>query len=200
MALAKICPTCGFGNLPTSPFCSQCGVSLVAIAPSDSVELAAVRPDERQGEDTAVCPDCKAENEAAADRCIYCDCELSLCGEELGTCVVELVWPWGKEFLTQPMRIGRDPPAPEGLIKAVSAHGYDNISRSHADLTLDSDPCVVSVMDLGSSNGTFVDGVRIPANKPIPLKNGAVVRFAANLSVGVKIHQGESLGVVSPSR
>jgi pSer/pThr/pTyr-binding forkhead associated (FHA) protein len=97
------------------------------------------------------------------------------------------------------MRIGRDPPAPESLIKAISARGYDNISRSHAELRLDSPAGGVTVVDLGSSNGTFVDGVRIPANKPIPLKNGAVVRFAASLSVSVKIHQRESSEVVGPS-
>jgi pSer/pThr/pTyr-binding forkhead associated (FHA) protein len=41
----------------------------------------------------------------------------------------------------------------------------------------------VSITDLGSSNGTFIDGVRIPSNQPIPIKNGVLVRFAANLSV-----------------
>ncbi len=40
-------------------------------------------------------------------------------------------------------------------------------------------------LNLGSSNGTFVDGVRIPPNKPIALKSGALVRFAANLSVTI---------------
>ena len=43
------------------------------------------------------------------------------------------------------------------------------------------------VIDFGSTNGTFVDGVRLPANKSTPLKSGAVVRFAANLSVTVII-------------
>ena len=198
MAFVKTCPTCGFGNLPTIPFCSQCGVSLVAITPSESVEPAVDRLAERQGEDKAACPDCKAENEAAADRCIYCDCALSPCGEELETSVVTLVWPWGKELLTQPMRIGRDPPAPESLIKAISAHGYDNISRSHAEFKPDSASGGVTVVDLGSSNGTFVDGVRIPANKPIHLKSGAAVRFAANLSVVVRIHLRESPEAVGP--
>jgi hypothetical protein len=199
MAFVKTCPTCGFGNLPTSPFCSQCGISLVAIAPSESVEPAVDRPAERQGEDKAVCPDCRAENEPTADRCIYCDCALSPCGEELETCVVELTWPWGKEFLTQSMRIGRHPPAPEYLIKAISAHGY-NISRSHAELRLEPATGGVTVVDIGSKNGTFVDGVKIPVNETVPLKSGAVVRFAASLSVGVKIHPQVSSEADGPSR
>jgi hypothetical protein len=200
MAFVKTCPTCGFGNIPTSPFCSQCGVSLVAIAPSECVEPAVDRPAERQREDKAVCPDCKAENESAADRCIYCDCALPPCDEQLKTCVVELTWPWGKEPLTQSLRIGRDPPAPEGLIKAISAHGYDNVSGCHAELRLDSASGGVTVVDLGSRNGTFVDGVKIPVNETVPLKSGAVVRFAANLSVGVKIHPRVSSEADDPSR
>jgi pSer/pThr/pTyr-binding forkhead associated (FHA) protein len=98
---------------------------------------------------------------------------------------VELTWPWGKERLTKPLRIGREPPAPERLIEAINAHGYDNISRSHAELLPDAVKGGVSVIDFGSANGTFVDGTRISSNKPTPLKSGAVVRFAANLAVSV---------------
>lgn len=90
-------------------------------------------------------------------------------------------------MLTQPMRVGRDSPAPEALIAAINAHGYDNISRSHADLIPGSPEGGATVVDLGSTNGTFVDGVRVLANKSTSLKNGAVVRFAANLSVTVLI-------------
>jgi hypothetical protein len=190
MALVKTCPTCGVENLPTSPFCSQCGVSLVAIAPSEAVEPTVDAVGVRQFAEKAVCPDCKAENDARADRCIYCDGLLSsYCNTREG-CTVELAWPWGKELLTQSLRIGREPPAPEGLIAAINAHGYDNISRSHAELRRVAPAGGALVVDLGSTNGTFVDGVRLPANKPTPLKSGTVVRFAANLSVTVTI--GES--------
>ena len=134
MALVKTCPTCGFGNRPTIPFCSQCGVSLVAVAPSDAIESAVGVVCERQSAEKSVCPDCMAENAAASDRCVYCDCTLLSCGETPATCKVELAWPWGKEFLTQPMRIGREPPAPEVLINTINSNGYDNISRSHAEL------------------------------------------------------------------
>ena len=188
MALVKTCPTCGIGNLPTSPFCTQCGVSLVAVALAEVIESTIGAVNGQQSAEKVVCPDCKAENDVDADRCVYCDCSLQSCAENPQACSVELTWPWGKELLTQPLRIGRDPPASEGLIKVISAHGYDNISRSHAELSPESPPGGVTVVDLGSSNGTFVDGVRIPANKPIPLKSGAVIRFAANLSVVVRIH------------
>ena len=109
-------------------------------------------------------------------------------GSRLESCYVELTWPWGKERLTKTLRIGRDSPSPETLIKAINTHGYDNISRSHAELSQDSATGIVSVIDLGSTNGTFVDGVRIPPDKPTVIKSGAAVRFAADLSVLVHIN------------
>lgn len=200
MALVKICPTCLASNAPTSPFCSGCGVSLVSVAPTDPAEIALPRA-ETMGKVAAkaVCPECGAENVRAEDRCVYCDCVLNGAGCDPCCPTVELTWPWGKQVLDGSMRIGRDPPAPEGLINAISAHGYDNISRSHAELRLDSAPAGVTVVDLGSSNGTFVDGVRIPANTPIPLKSGAIVRFAARLSLSITIHLQEPLDAVGPS-
>lgn len=186
MALVKTCPTCGFGNQPTSPFCSKCGVSLVAVAPGESIAAPGENPQQSYDERIA-CPDCGAEIDPSSERCVYCDCALPSRGKASNACAIELVWPWGHELLTQPMRIGRDSPAPEALIAAINAHGYDNISRSHADLIPGTPEGGATVMDLGSTNGTFVDGVKILANKPASLKNGAIVRFAANLSVTILI-------------
>lgn len=186
MTLVKTCPTCGFGNQPTSPFCSECGVSLVAVAPSESVATPDDNEQQPCGERIA-CPDCGAEIDSSSERCVYCDCALPILGDASSAYAIELVWPWGRELLTQPLRIGRDPPAPEALIAAITAHGYDNISRSHADLNPGTPEGGATVVDLGSTNGTFVDGVRILANKDTILKNGAVVRFAANLSVTILI-------------
>lgn len=188
MAIVKTCPTCGTANAPTRPFCTGCGVSLVSVAPSDTEK--ASPPRDLAGAEykaDAVCPDCQAENPRGSDRCVYCDCPLTSVNGGAACTTIELKWPWGKQMLTGPLRIGRDPPAPESLIKAICELGHDNISRSHADLLPDAASGGVSVVDLGSANGTFVDGVRIPANKPVPLKNGASVRFAANLSVTVKL-------------
>lgn len=201
MALVKTCPTCGATNAPTSPFCSECAVSLVSVAPTDTEQVAP--PQAVDGGDAAskaVCPECGAENVGGGDRCVYCDCALNVDGRAPCCSTVELTWPWGKQFLDGPMRIGRESPAKESLITAINDLGHDNISRFHADLLPNAATGGVTVVDLGSSNGTFVDGVRIPANKPIPLKNGAVVRFAASLSVSVKIHRRESSEAVGPSR
>ena len=188
MALTKICPTCGRHNLPVSPFCSNpgCGVSLVAVAPSEHNDKPAESFNPKTCElGKIVCPDCKAENEAGVVRCVYCDFAIGSDTDGAESFHIELNWPWGKELMTLPLRIGRESPSPDSVIKAIAAHGYDNISRSHAELLWDSISKGVFLTDLGSSNGTFVDGVRIPSNKPIALKSGALVRFAANLSVTI---------------
>lgn len=186
MELIKICPTCGQHNLPISPFCSNsdCGVSLVAVATSQPSAANAESLNLDVPELTKIiCPDCKAENVCGVARCVYCDFSICSYDTSESSFHVELIWPWGKELMSLPLRIGRDSPCPDGLIKAISAHGYDNISRSHAELVWNQDAKGIFLTDLGSSNGTFIDGVRIPSNKPILLKSGVVVRFAANLAV-----------------
>lgn len=190
MVLEKACPTCGFGNVPTSPFCIQCGVSLVSITPLERAETTVEKGRSLSRNDGKnVCPDCGAKNDDGCDRCVYCDCALGVPACEEKPFHVELIWPWGTEQLIKPLRIGRESPAPDILIKAINAYGYDNISRSHAELLPDCINGRMAVVDLGSSNGTFVDGVRIPPNEPTILKNGAVIRFAANLSVSVSIYK-----------
>ena len=61
--------------------------------------------------------------------------------------------------------IGRDPDRSDYVIDNQS------ISRSHAKLTMSPDG--FQIIDLGSTNGTFVDGSRVEPGAPNPLANGA---------------------------
>ena len=56
----------------------------------------------------------------------------------------------------------------------ISIQG-EKISRFHAKLVVAD--IGVDALDLGSTNGTFLDGERLEANQVTPLKNGAQVRF-----------------------
>lgn len=58
-----------------------------------------------------------------------------------------------------------------------------NISRRHAEISFDAARQVHFITDLNSSNGTFVNGQRIPAGQPVQLINGAVINFGPNVSV-----------------
>jgi pSer/pThr/pTyr-binding forkhead associated (FHA) protein len=56
----------------------------------------------------------------------------------------------------------------------------DSVSRHHARLEYEAGSWLVS--DLGSTNGTYLNGDRLPPNVPTPLPYGANIRFGAVLS------------------
>lgn len=68
-------------------------------------------------------------------------------------------------------RIGRDPSQNEVHLK-----GYCGVSRRHAVISRGEDK-VFYVTDLGSANGTFVEGQRVAAYQQVPLRDGCRVRF-----------------------
>ena len=72
-------------------------------------------------------------------------------------------------LVTQPvMSIGRAPDNPIVLDHTL-------ISRRHAELRLDPDGLLIT--DLNSTNGTFVNGERLGADRPYLLRNGAEINI-----------------------
>jgi len=71
-------------------------------------------------------------------------------------------------FQRSPVRIGRN-----ALNELTLQEGY--VSLSHAVLRFD--PERIQVIDLGSTNGTHVDGVRIESNVPVTLKDSSQLRI-----------------------
>lgn len=76
------------------------------------------------------------------------------------------------ELLTS-LSIGRNPE--ENIVLPPDTSG---ISRRHCLLARRGDQ--VTVTDLGSSYGTFLNGSRITANQPVAVPNGAVLSLASN--------------------
>lgn len=76
------------------------------------------------------------------------------------------------ELLTS-LSIGRNPG--ESIVLPPDTSG---ISRRHCLLARRGDQ--VTVTDLGSSYGTFLNGSRITANQPVTVPNGAVLSLASN--------------------
>jgi len=58
-----------------------------------------------------------------------------------------------------------------------------NISRRHVEISFDAARNAYLLTDLNSSNGTFVNGQRIPAGQPYLLTAGAVINLGPNVSV-----------------
>ncbi|MBI2795836.1 MAG: FHA domain-containing protein [Gemmatimonadetes bacterium] len=75
------------------------------------------------------------------------------------------------EFETSPVRVGRAP----GLDLTVTGEGAGVVSGNHASFEHDGKGW--NLTDLGSSNGTFVDGTRLTRDVPFPLRNGSVIKL-----------------------
>ena len=76
------------------------------------------------------------------------------------------------------VKIGRTPPSDIVLLDS-------EVSRSHCFVALKGDDLFVS--DLGSTNGTYVDGVRVEGTVPLPV--GSLLTHRKQLPVGVRVAQ-----------
>jgi type VI secretion system protein len=91
-------------------------------------------------------------------------------------------------FHRSPVRVGRN-----ALNELTLNEGY--VSLSHAVLRFDAEK--IQVVDLGSTNGTLVDGVRIESNVPFTLKEGSDLRIG---DLRFHLSRTASAGVGAPGR
>ncbi|HEX9813039.1 MAG TPA: EAL domain-containing protein [Burkholderiales bacterium] len=76
---------------------------------------------------------------------------------------------WRLPLLDFPVSVGRRPASGLSLLSPL-------ISQDHAEILLDGR--ALTVRDLGSTNGTFINGARIDNGRPATLKQGDVLHFA----------------------
>jgi hypothetical protein len=84
----------------------------------------------------------------------------------------------GETPIAPRLLVGRVDPAPPELAARLESH-HTNVSKRHAELNLVDGQ--VTVTDLGSMNGTFCNGDRIPVNQPVPIGSGDRLRFGADV-------------------
>lgn len=132
------------------------------------------------------CPICGQANPPGETYCIECGFLLSSAAPEVTT--EERVYPklrdpvGGREYLLKagPNLIGRDPTADVLLSDGT-------VSRRHAQIIIETDTAYLK--DLGSTNGTRVNGQMIPADQPVPLAMGAELRFG-NVTLLLELPEG----------
>jgi pSer/pThr/pTyr-binding forkhead associated (FHA) protein len=73
--------------------------------------------------------------------------------------------------------LGRDPLRYQGVVPVASKLKIDKLSSDH--LALWSSGGVLYVRDLGSANGTFLDGVRLQAYAVYPVTKGQRLELSA---------------------
>ena len=199
MATVRICPVCTTENAPAAQRCESCGAMLIGVDLSEQTPEQAPKQAAEQAQPPAAAPqpaaatprkcphaDCGQLNSPDAERCVYCDRPLDVeTTAPLARIRAALRWPWNEELeIAGRLLIGREPPVPAALAARLE-HEYSNVSRLHAELLLADG--ALWIADLGSSNGTFVNDIRLAPRQRVRLFNGARLRFAANLTAVVAI-------------
>ncbi len=162
------CPTCGAVNRAGSLICENCGTSLI----SGELAIIGTRRFIRQGENEDTIQNTSPEEVKAVDSAgqdvFHKNMLLRL--EIEGTATPLLVFPKGE------MALGRRDPAtghmPEIDLTAFAAYRL-GFSRRHAIIRLKDER--LEVYDLGSSNGTAVNGSKLAPHQPFPLRDGDMI-------------------------
>ncbi|MFS2292413.1 MAG: FHA domain-containing protein [Actinomadura sp.] len=140
------------------------------------------RPGADPGGTAFMCPYCEAvlSNPGAAQ----CEsCLRPLPGK--GTPTLRVQFPTGelKVSVGQHLVLGRD--AGQSPVASTFTQ-YDNVSRRHSTVWLDPSG-TAWVRDEGSTNGTFVNGERLPRGVEAPLRDGDQLRLAADVTGTVQL-------------
>ena len=180
------CPHCNAANNPQSKFCARCGKPL-----STSSHIS---PD-------FTCPSCHMPISQSSRFCPNCGAPIQSLGDagktpgtqrvQQGEINLVIRYPDGrvdKQALTQgiPINLGRNP---GNQIRIT----FPGVSGQHLQMTLEDD--ALSVIDLDSTNGTEINGQRIPPNSPQKLEAGDIMRIRDGLGNSIAI----SLDTGAPS-
>lgn len=55
-------------------------------------------------------------------------------------------------------------------------NGDSQMSRLHFKIQIHLQNCDCTIVDLGSANGTFLNGIRLSPNEPKPIEAGAIIK------------------------
>lgn len=191
-----MCPGCLATIDPGQPYCTDCLLTPVPRPePEDAAEEPAAEPtavgstvDAQRAVGVtptgASCadPDCVHSGVVPVAGCRHCGRRPAGTGAaRSGGGGPVLLFPWGAVTLTagRALRIGRED---SPLVTELAA--YPNVSRRHAEVTVDDGG--VTVTDLGSANGTFVNDRRIVTGEPVRVRPGDQLRFASTLVARVE--------------
>lgn len=146
----------------------------------------------------SACPHCQALVSTADLVCMSCLRELptgsdatTTGGEALRTTLERTVTSVRLSFATGAVEIRRGQEVvlgrhPDHAATASLLAGYDNISRTHATIGLDSDG-TAWLRDEHSANGTWADEVPVTQGQIRPLQDGMVIRLASNVIAQVHL-------------
>jgi FHA domain-containing protein len=170
----QICPTCGHRNRPGILICDNCGTNLMtgsksAVGTRDLVHEKEELKAESPGEKLLDTSQFRAI-ESAGGATFSEDMVLRI--EIEGGTTPMMVYPKNEIIM------GRRDPNTGGMpdVDLTSYAGYRmGVSRRHAAIRLQDKE--LNVSDLGSSNGTFLNGTRLTAHRPYQVRDGDEIRL-----------------------
>jgi len=167
MALCKVCPTCGTKNQPEEPICIKCMTDLTAVPPIECEDVG------QKTESTVKTQDIHLdlnlldlENEKTI---ILSKSKLVLKGHDF-----EIVIHDGDI-------VGRHAVGGDFLQR------YKTVSRKHAKFINKDGKWYVQ--DLGSTNGTYLNGIKLLPMQEYPLANGDKLSLSGSLEFTVNIYK-----------
>ena len=170
-----VCPNCLHKEIVGAVFCSECGARLVQdeVSPANNIststnlpyEKAPTRPASAQG------PAISSSSEALVSLSIISSGDvLPISGQKETTI--------GRFSEGQP------------IIPDIDLTPYkafeSGVSRMHVSLRLIDDQ--VTIMDLGSANGTRINGMKIDAHTPYPVRHGDILTLG-KFKIQVLLHK-----------
>ncbi|PMD44046.1 hypothetical protein L207DRAFT_508816 [Hyaloscypha variabilis F] len=74
----------------------------------------------------------------------------------------------------------------KGLLGAVDNAWFDSpvMSRDHAEMTIDVEEKKITIQDIGSMHGTYLNGVELPRKTPMAIDDGDILVFGAEVRRG----------------
>ena len=192
MKQVLICPNCSTQHTPSLDLLGcACGFQLSGIEITyvdDEPLTSSIQAPEQQSANTnevaktTTCSECGSSFSAQDYAyCPYCAPPAEVKTSKPTAC---LEWPWGEEKIPDKLTVGREPPATAALAARLETQ-YPNVSRQHAELFWQTS--TLMIQDLGSTNGTYVNGQRITVRQPVALCHGNKVKFASTLEVTIHI-------------
>lgn len=174
-ATGSICPSCGHRNRPGTLVCDNCGTNLIAgvQGPIGTRDLESAQEKARQEQPSLTELQIAAVKSAGSTQFNE---DMVLRIEIEGGATPMLVYP------KQEIILGRRDPNTGTLpdVDLTAYMGYRmGVSRTHASIRLQDK--ILNLSDRGSSNGTFLNGNKLTAHHPYPLRDGDEIRLGQML-------------------
>ncbi len=157
------CPNCHHQELPGALFCSECGAQLVVVDRSATQTFDMIQSDYFERKRSKPLSPVMERDESLATAMTIA---LRIVDSD------EIIYLGGRSEVTLGRIVEGQPILPDIDLSPYEAYAH-GVSRLHAAIKVT--PQRVSIMDLGSSNGTRVNGQKIVPHVEYPLKNHDIV-------------------------